>query len=111
MGRCIGSIQNAGPRLLIAFSADNADVKFPHRLPITMASHETYIYDVRRANCVSSTSTNQQNFDLHKFRRIGCSVLPNIFLVNGVIADFKHPGVGTLKHPLQGFIQELSESP
>ena len=55
---------NAGPRLLIAFSADNADVKFPHRLQITTTSHEMYIYDVNRASCVSSTSVNQQNSDL-----------------------------------------------
>ena len=39
---------NAGPRALIAFTADNADVKFPLRLPIQEETHETLLYDVKR---------------------------------------------------------------
>ena len=38
---------NAGPRALLAFTADNADVKFPFRIPILEETHEVLVFDVR----------------------------------------------------------------
>ena len=47
--------QNAGPPSFLAFFGDNADVKFPHRLPIIPETHEkTLLYDVSR--CVGKCS-------------------------------------------------------
>ena len=34
---------NAGPRALIAFAADNADIKFPWRVPIQAETHEVLL--------------------------------------------------------------------
>ena len=43
---------NASPRALFAFTADNADVKFPFRLPIQDETHEILLFDVKRhPNC------------------------------------------------------------
>ena len=43
---------NAGPHAFIAFTADNADVKFPLCLPIQEETHEVLLYDVKRhPNC------------------------------------------------------------
>ena len=39
---------HAGPRALIAFTADNADIKFPLRLPIQEETHEVLPLDVKR---------------------------------------------------------------
>ena len=40
--------RNAGPHVLIAFTADNTEMKFPLRLPIQEETHETLLYDVKR---------------------------------------------------------------
>ena len=39
---------NAGPHTLLAFTADNTDIKFPLRLPIQDETCETLLYDVKR---------------------------------------------------------------
>ena len=51
---------NAGPRALIAFTADNADVKFPFRVPIQEETHEVLLFDIKRhPNCGSLDPLHQ----------------------------------------------------
>ena len=51
---------NAGPRALIAFTADNADVKFPFRVPIQKETHEVLFFDNKRhPNCGSRDPLDQ----------------------------------------------------
>ena len=51
---------NAGPRALIAFTADNADVKFPFRVPIQKETHEVLLFDIKRhPNCGSRDPLDQ----------------------------------------------------
>jgi hypothetical protein len=50
---------NAGPRALIAFTGDNADVKFPLRLPIQAETHEVMLFDVRREACLGNDILEQ----------------------------------------------------
>ena len=51
---------NAGPRALIAFTADNADVKFPFRVPIQEETHEVLLFDIKRhPNCGSRGPLDQ----------------------------------------------------
>ena len=51
---------NAGPRALIAFTADNADVKFPFRVPIQEETHEVLLFDIKRhPNCGSRDPLDQ----------------------------------------------------
>ena len=39
---------NAGPRALLAFTTDNAEVEFPFRLPIQDETHEVLLFDVQK---------------------------------------------------------------
>ena len=39
---------NAGPRALVAFTADNADVKLHFRVPIQQETHEVLLFDIKR---------------------------------------------------------------
>ncbi|CAK0869630.1 unnamed protein product [Prorocentrum cordatum] len=55
---------NAGPRALIAFAGSNADVKFPHRLPILPESHEVLVFDARRHTCYGGGDLAAQANDL-----------------------------------------------
>ena len=55
---------NAGPRALVAFTGSNADIKFPHRLPILPESHEVLLYDAKRANCCRPGDLRAQACDL-----------------------------------------------
>ena len=55
---------NAGPRALIAFAADNADIKFPWRVPIQTEIHEVLLYDVQRQPSCGSRSTHDQALDM-----------------------------------------------
>ena len=55
---------NAGPRALIAFAADNADIKFPWRLPIQTETHEVLLYDVQRQPSCGLRSTQDQALDM-----------------------------------------------
>ena len=51
---------NAGPRALIAFTAENADVKFPFRVPIQKETHEVLLFDIKRhPNCGSRDPLDQ----------------------------------------------------
>ena len=55
---------NAGPRIWIAFSADNGDIKFPHRLPILPETHEpAKLFDVRRGSCCTTADMADMLFD------------------------------------------------
>ena len=55
---------NAAPRALIAFMCDNADIQFPHRLPIQEETHEVLTYDVRRHPQCGQRSLREQAFDM-----------------------------------------------
>ena len=54
----------AGPRALIAFAADNADVKFPFRLPIQEETHEILMYDVQRSPTCGARDQREQALDM-----------------------------------------------
>ena len=55
---------NAGPGALVAFSADNADIKFPWRVPIQDETHELHLFDIRRQSNCGSQSTLSQALDM-----------------------------------------------
>ena len=55
---------NAGPRAYIVFCADNADIKFPHRLPILEESHEVLLYDLQRRSCTKHNDAVTQAYDM-----------------------------------------------
>ena len=63
---------NAGPTAWLVFSADNGDIKFPHRVPITVESHENMLlFDCNRQpnwkawkTCCSSISPLQLTYDM-----------------------------------------------
>ena len=56
---------NAGSRSWIVFSADNGDIKFPHRLPIIAETHEsTLLFDATRKSCWSHHDIPEMLYDL-----------------------------------------------
>ena len=55
---------NAGPRALIAFTADNADVKFPFRVPIQEETHEVLLFDIKRHPKCGSRDPLEQALDM-----------------------------------------------
>ena len=55
---------NAGPRALIAFTADNADVKFPFRVPIQEETHEVLLFDIKRHPHCGSRDPLDQALDM-----------------------------------------------
>ena len=69
---------NAGPRLWLAFSADNGDIKFPHRLPIIAETHETLtISDQQQGLCCSEADLASMLYDF----QAGVSMAAGYFLV------------------------------
>jgi hypothetical protein len=59
------SMLNAGPRALVAFMGDNADIKFTHKYPILEETHEDWGTPEERKNCLSETN-NRDMSDLAK---------------------------------------------
>ena len=55
---------NAGPRALVAFTADNADVKFPFRVPIQKETHDTSLMDIKRHPSCGSRNPFDQALDM-----------------------------------------------
>jgi hypothetical protein len=55
---------NAGPRALLAFTGDNADVKFPWRLPIQEETHEELPNDVQRHPGCGARDPRDQAVDM-----------------------------------------------
>ena len=55
---------NAGPRAFIAFMCDNADIKFPLRLPIQNETLEVFLYDVNRHRHCGQRNLREQAFDM-----------------------------------------------
>ena len=55
---------NAGPRALVAFIADNADVKFPVRVPIQQETHEVLLFDIKRHPKCGSRDPLDQALDM-----------------------------------------------
>ena len=55
---------NAGPRAFIAFMCDNADIKFPLRLPIQNETLEMLLYDVKRHAHCGQRNIREQAFDM-----------------------------------------------
>ena len=55
---------NAGPRALVAFTADNADVKFPCRVPIQQETHEVLLFDIKRHPKCGSRDPLDQALDM-----------------------------------------------
>ena len=55
---------NAGPRALIAFTAENADLKFTLRLPIQSETHEELPADVKRHVHCGLRSLKEQASDM-----------------------------------------------
>ena len=54
----------AGPRALIAFTTDNADVKFPFRVPIQQQTHEVLLFDIKRHPKCNSRDPLDQALDM-----------------------------------------------
>ena len=57
---------SAGPRALIAFTADNADVKFPLRLPIQAETHEVLPSNVREHRLCGAKKPSEQACDVQE---------------------------------------------
>ena len=55
---------NAGPRALVAFTADNADIKFPFRVPIQQETHEVRLFDIKRHPKCGSRDPLDQALDM-----------------------------------------------
>ena len=55
---------NAGPRALVAFTAENADVKFPFRVPIQQETHEVLLFDIQRHPQCGSRDPLDQALDM-----------------------------------------------
>ena len=55
---------NAGPRALVAFTADNADVKCPFRVPIQEETHEVLLFDIKRHPKCGSRDPLDQALDM-----------------------------------------------
>ena len=55
---------NAGPRALIAFTADSADVKYPWRIPIQAETHESLPSDIPKLPSCGSRSIHDQAIDM-----------------------------------------------
>ena len=55
---------NAGPRALVAFTADNADIKFPFRVPIQQETHEVLLFDIKRHPKCGSRDPLDQALDM-----------------------------------------------
>ena len=50
---------NAGPRALIAFTGSNADIKYPHRLPILPETHDELSSNLSHICCAADNSVQQ----------------------------------------------------
>ena len=59
-----GAWLNAGPRALVAFTADNADIKFPFRVPIQQETHEVLLFDIKRHPKCGSLDPLDQALDM-----------------------------------------------
>ena len=55
---------NAGPRALLAFTAENADVKFTFRVPIQSETHEELPQDVKQHAHCGIRSLKEQASDM-----------------------------------------------
>ena len=55
---------NAGPRALIAFTGDNADMKFPFRLPIMDQTRDCLLFDIQRRPYCGARSLGDQTRDM-----------------------------------------------
>ena len=56
---------NAGPRALVAFTADNADIKFRFRVPIQQETHVVLLFDIKRDRKCGSRDPLDQALDMH----------------------------------------------
>ena len=60
---------NAGPSALLVFAAENGDIKFPHRVPITPETHEKLDRSfAKRESCCSSVSMLELVYDMQAFQ-------------------------------------------
>jgi hypothetical protein len=57
---------NAGPRAFIAFTADNADVKFTLRLPILKETHEVLPDNMQKHPLCGTKTTSEQARDMQQ---------------------------------------------
>ena len=55
---------HAGPRALVAFTADNADIKFHFRVPIQQETHEVLLFDIKRHPKCGSRDPLYQALDM-----------------------------------------------
>ena len=55
---------NAGLRALVAFTADNADIKFLFRVPIQQETHEVLLFDIKRHPKCGSRDPLDQALDM-----------------------------------------------
>ena len=57
---------NAGPSAWLVWSGDSGDIKFPHKLPIILETHEEPIllYRQKHSECVSAVCTSNMLYDL-----------------------------------------------
>ena len=77
---------NAGPRAFVAFMCDNADIKFPMRLPIQKETHEVFLYDVRRHPECGKRNLREQAFDMQS------SMATQAGYFGGYAAKMQHVG-------------------
>ena len=77
---------NAGPRAFVAFMCENADIKFPMRLPIQKETHEVLLYDVRRHPECGKRNLREQAFDMQS------SMATQAGYFGGYAAKMQHVG-------------------
>ena len=77
---------NAGPRAFVAFMCDNADIKFPLRLPIQDETLEVFLYDVRRHHQCGQRNLREQAFDMQ------ASMATQAGYFGGYAAKMQHVG-------------------
>ena len=77
---------NAGPRAFIAFMCDNADIKFPLRLPIQDETLEVCLYDVKRHQHCGQRNLREQAFDMQ------AAMATQAGYIGGYAAKMQHVG-------------------
>ena len=97
---------NAGPRIWLAFSADNGDIKFPHRIPIVPESHEKMmLFDVARKSCCSSSDIGDMIYDF----QAGLSMAAGYF--GGYTAKMQDVGHKELQRMNEALSRKASVAP
>jgi hypothetical protein len=97
---------NAGPRMWLVFSADNGDIKFPHRMPIIQETHEsTLLFDVKRKSCWSHHDLPEMLYDL----QAGLAMAAGYF--GGYTSKMQDVGQRELGRMREALVRKVSVEP